>query len=459
MDNQEINQEIKTQKKKFDYKWVIIAASFLMVFTCLGFCSSTKSLFLIPITDHLGIDRSVYSINDSFRFVTVAVVNLFFGPLVTKFGPRKLIAAGFFSLTGSMICYALAEHVLIVYLGGILLGVGLSWTTTTMVGYVVNIWSKENKGTIMGAVLAANGVGGALAVQIVSPIIESNAGYKLAYFVIAIILLAVGTAVVAVYRDRPKSLRAGAPLPAHQKKRRGQSWVGIEANRVKKLWFFWGALVCIFLTGFVLQAINGIAAAHMEDAGLDGKYIKNMLSLHSIALACFKFLTGFFYDKKGLRTTVNICSITAVFVMFALAFVAPTPLGKALAVIYAVFSSLALPLETIMLPIYANDLFGEASFNKTLGLFVSVNTAGYALGSPLMNLCNDKLGSYNVGLYISAGIMICVIIALQFIISSANKMKKQIINDGSQITEKITEEIIEEIAEEITEKTTEKTTA
>ena len=154
-----------TPKRRFDYKWVIIAASFLMVFTCLGFCSSTKSFFIGPITENLGVERSIYSINDSLRFITVAIVNLFFGTLVTKFGPRKLIAAGFLSLISSMLCYALATNVLLLYLGGILLGIGLSWTTTTMVGYVINIWSKNNKGTIMGAVLAANGVGGEILVR------------------------------------------------------------------------------------------------------------------------------------------------------------------------------------------------------------------------------------------------------------------------------------------------------
>ena len=144
---------------------MIIAASFLMVFTCLGFCSSTKSFFIGPITENLGVERSIYSINDSLRFITVAIVNLFFGTLVTKFGPRKLIAAGFLSLISSMLCYALATNVLLLYLGGILLGIGLSWTTTTMVGCVINIWSKNNKGTIMGAVLAANGVGGEILVR------------------------------------------------------------------------------------------------------------------------------------------------------------------------------------------------------------------------------------------------------------------------------------------------------
>ena len=145
--------------KKIDYKWVIAALCFIMVFTCLGFCSSTRSLFVKPITEALSMERSVYSFTDSFRFIAVAIVNMFFGALVSKFGLRKLIAAGFISLTLSMTIYATANVFWQFYIAGTLLGIGFSWTTTTMVGCVVNRWCKENKGTIMGAILAANGLG------------------------------------------------------------------------------------------------------------------------------------------------------------------------------------------------------------------------------------------------------------------------------------------------------------
>ena len=98
------------QKKRLDYKWVIIAACFVMVFTTLGFCSSTKRLFLGPMTEALGIARSIYSINDSCRYITTSVVNLFFGALVAKFGLRRLIGFGFLSLIGSMLMYSVAYN-------------------------------------------------------------------------------------------------------------------------------------------------------------------------------------------------------------------------------------------------------------------------------------------------------------------------------------------------------------
>ncbi|MBQ8587814.1 MAG: MFS transporter, partial [Clostridia bacterium] len=116
--------------RKFNYKWVIVAISFLMVMICLGFCSSGKSLYITAITDALNIKRSAFSINDSCRFVATAIINMFFGTLVSKFGTKKLIGAGFLCLIASSLIYSMAENIFVFYIGGTLLGVGLSWTTT-----------------------------------------------------------------------------------------------------------------------------------------------------------------------------------------------------------------------------------------------------------------------------------------------------------------------------------------
>jgi len=86
-----------------------------------------------------------------------------------------------------------------------------------------------------------------------------------------------------------------------------------------------------------------------------------------------------------------------------------------------------LPLETIMLPIYANDLFGEKAYNKMLGLVVSTNIAGYALGSPLASLSRDITGSYNFSFWLGVGIMFVLIILIQFVINASNKEKKALL--------------------------------
>ena len=89
-DKNEELQSSAAKSRRFEYKWVIFAVCFLMVFICLGFCSSTKSLYLDVITKEMNIPRTQFAFNDSARFISSALVNLFFGTLIYKYGVRKL---------------------------------------------------------------------------------------------------------------------------------------------------------------------------------------------------------------------------------------------------------------------------------------------------------------------------------------------------------------------------------
>lgn len=414
---------MKKTEKKFDYNIIIIALCFMMVLLGLGLWSA-KSLFVVPITSALGISRSAYSIADTMRYISTAVINIFFGYLVGKFGSKKLICAGFVALTGAAVLYAVANSVWVFYIGGLLLGIGLSWTSTTIVGYVVNKACKKNRGTIMGFVLAANGIGGAITAQIVSPFINDTVnpfGYRNAYFLMAGVAAVMFIILLIFYRepktDEPEQV---------QKKARGAGWVGIAYNEATKKAYFYSACICILFTGFVLQGVSSVSAAHMSDVGLDGKYIATVVSVSSLALAAFKFINGFIYDRKGLRFTITVDCIAAVISMGCLLFMKNSVWGMVLAMAYAVLSALSLPLETVMIPIYANDLFGDKSFSKVLGIFVSFNQIGYALGAPVINLFYDFTGSYQTSLVICIGLMLAVVVGLQFIITSAHKERKRI---------------------------------
>lgn len=414
-----MNSNFKRQKT------INIILCFVMVFVGLGFCSANKSLYLAAICEALDVKRTVFSLSTSCRYVTTSVVNIFFGTLVLKHGTKKLIGVGFVFLILSMFLNSIARGVGLFYFSEICSGIGFSLTSTTMVGSVVNRWSPENKGTIMGAVLCANGIGGAISSQIVSPMIyrENNIfGYRDAYRFIVVLLVVTLAVFLVFFREKPKGEQL-ASAPVAKKKTEGQSWDGIAFAEAVKKPCFYAALVCIFFTGFCLQGIGSISSAHMKDVGLTPEFVAAMSSLSLLALTGSKFLSGLMYDKIGLRRTITVSCMAAVLCMLALSAVAPDNMGKGLAVAYAVLSSVALPLETVMLPLYANDLFGDRSFDQIMGIFVSVNVAGYAVGTPLVNLGFDLTGSYRSVLLMTAGIMLAVTISMQFVISAAHKLK------------------------------------
>ena len=405
-------------------KWVVISACFLMVFVTLGFCSSTKSLYLAAVTEATGILRSLYALSDSCRFITSAVVNLFFGSLIARFGSKRLIAAGFACLILFALISSRASDAAGFCLGGCFLGLGLSWTTTAMVGHIVKRWCSEGRGTVMGFILAANGVGGALAVQIVSPIINREGdpfGYRSAYRLTAVILVVCGVLILAAFRERPEVPAAASD----RKKGSGTVWAGIDAETALHEQYFYGAAAAVFLTGLILQAVNGISAAHMKDVGLSPELIAGIFSFYSLALAGCKVLCGVLYDRLGLRRVLLICECAAVGAIGLLIMTAPTAAGKAAAGGYGLLCAMGMPLETIMLPLITADLFGECSYEKLLGIMISVNTAGYTLSTPLTNLCYDLLGTY-VPALIALGLLMAVVAMLfLFVLRTAAKARLQ----------------------------------
>ncbi len=97
--------------------------------------------------------------------------------------------------------------------------------------------------------------------------------------------------------------------------------------------------------------------------------------------------------------------------------------------IYGAMVSIGFPLETVMLPIYSKELFGERSFSFTLGVFASANTAGCAIAGPLINLFYEILGSYKISI-IACAVLVLVGAVLYIIISRvARKRREEIISE------------------------------
>ncbi|MDO4487935.1 MAG: MFS transporter [Eubacteriales bacterium] len=412
------------KKEKLHYGWIVFGVCFLMVFVTLGFCSSVRSLYLAPVTKDTGIPRSLFSLNDVCRYAVVTTVNIFFGKIVGKFGARRLIGAGFIFLAASQFVYSLSTNLLMFCLGGILLGCGLAFTTTAIVGYVVEKWFTNSKGTIMGIILAANGLGGATASQILAPVIEAGAsGWRNAYRLSAFIVLAVGLIVVFLIRNDPKDKNV-EPMgkDGKSKTRVVNDWEGREFADVKKKGFFWATIFCCFMIGFIIQSSSSSSTAHLRDVGIDPVIIANVLSFHMIALFLSKMGTGFLFDRFGLRFVVSLCGIcaTAGIIILALSN-SETTAG---AYVYGVVSSIGLPLETIVMPLLAREMFGLKAYASVMGICVGVVQAGSMIASPLVNLYYDLVGSYR-GIYIICGIVFAgVVILLNVLITIAHKDRK-----------------------------------
>jgi predicted MFS family arabinose efflux permease len=92
--------------------------------------------------------------------------------------------------------------------------------------------------------------------------------------------------------------------------------------------------------------------------------------------------------------------ICGFFALFCLAFLSNTPTGRVLAAVRLPLHAIAMPLETVMLPLFASAFFGNKSFDKTVGIFVSACNAGMAIGTPMANIIFDHTGNYKPAFWI-----------------------------------------------------------
>lgn len=418
---------MKTQTKRIDYKWVVLIICFMMEFICLGFCSSNAGLYTGAVTKALDIPRSLYSIGTSIRYVVQVIVGFFFGSLIQRFGIKKLVGVGLISLCGSITMRYLTANIWHHYIGCVLWGLGIVFSGGTMASTVVRRWFDKDIGKVTGIVMSANGIGGAIASQIISPLINNGEtfGYRKAYLLSAIFSVIISTVVLVFVRDNPNA--EAAPTKG-AKKTRGALWDGIPFDQVKRKPYFYLTFAMILLTGISLQSVGTISIVYMEDLGMNATFVAATATVSSLVLTFAKIFTGFSYDKKGLSFTLLLCHCCSLVAYLLNANLTNTTIGMVFAMTATVLGTIAMPLETVMIPLMSNDLFGSASYTKVLGIFLSANSLGLCLGSPLCDIYRDLTGgSYRSCYWFFTGLMVAVTVGFHLVIRVAHKDKEKIL--------------------------------
>lgn len=410
-------------KKKIEYKWIIAFAMFLMIFIGLGFCSSAKNIYIAPITSALGFSRSAFSISDSLRYAVVSIVNIFFAGLIKKFGTKKLIGAGGVFLVLYSVIYAVSDSLIGFYLGGILLGLGVTFTSTAMVGVVINKWFAKHKGTVLGVVLASNGIGAAIAVQIFTPIIYKDTfGYRNSYYLLAAIIAVLTVIIMVLYKENAPELEVDHNAKKEANKKLTEEWRGLDYKTLLKRPYFY-LIIAAILFG-ALTSAGVIVTPYLSDVGLDSEFVASTTSIMLITLALAKVAVGFIYDKFGVMTSVNLCYLAGIVSNITLFFINNTQTGKFFAILQGVLSSIATPIQTVMLPILALAIFGQNNYDRVLGLLVTVTAVGQALCGPVVNLSFDLLGSYEISFILSTAASVIILIVINYAVFASKKERE-----------------------------------
>ncbi|MBI2887740.1 MAG: MFS transporter [Chloroflexi bacterium] len=261
----------------FYYGWVIVASALVMNMAASPMSPVAYSFFLTPMGQELGWSRSDLSWAITFRLVVAGVSGPLLGPMIDRHGSRWITALAGLVAGGSLLALSWVGDLWALYLIFAVSGLaGFGGPAGALLTIVpVGKWFIVQRGRAMAFATMGFPLGTVIVIQVAQWLI-STAGWRTAWQVFGIVLLAVVTPVSCIFMRRmpeDHGLRPdGARPPSDDHARSGPAeatadvhWTRGEAFRTPVAWVILAAMV---LMGFALSGTLVHRVAFWQGLGM-----------------------------------------------------------------------------------------------------------------------------------------------------------------------------------------------
>lgn len=396
------------QNGRFYYGWVMLIVGFLMMLLAYVGSISITSVFVIPVTEALGIDRAQFIMYQTILTICSVIVTAYFGKRMAKGNIKLIMVISALCSVGGYLLLAMAGSITWFYIGAILLGVGFSNCTVLPVSIIINNWfGGKIRGTVMGATFIGSGLGGLLLLPILNSVIQVS-GWRTGYYALAGLFVLV--ALIALFTIVKKPEQKGFVRMGEIK---GETSVesekkGMLIKEAMKTPMFWLIASTATLTVFGSSAILFNSAPFYIEVGFSPEKAALIASFNLGMLAVGKVVIGFLSDRLGTK----FGSVFAALV-FGLQFVflALMPLNPNLFVWGAVICyGIGGGGITVCPPLLVNALFGEKDYGNIVAAMNMATNLGGAFGGMIAAAVYDITGSYVVFWWMAAISMVLVMV-------------------------------------------------
>lgn len=407
-----------------NYHWVVAFLVFLQMIVFGGLLNSA-SVYIIPISETLGVTRGSYSLATIPYSITCTVGTMVSGYLFQKFGYKKSAIVSLILITLSLVLTATCKTIWGFCFSKIMMGMGYGVCFTAGAVRIVKDWFFKHQGLVVGLVSMSSGLGGSLMTVVLTALIEDY-NWRVANMVTAVIM-GVITLSYLLLRDRPEEMGLrpfgyGA-LPKNKKKARQEdhSWPGFSFQELLRHPLFYVMCLTTLTTCVMLYLTSGVVIPHFQDQGFSPADAAMYQSVYMLALAAAKLLCGALCDKIGPKPVSIICMICAAVGQWILGVTADPILCYVGILLFAV----GLCMSSIMIPLLAAPLFGYQACFSVNGIFLAMSSLASIFSSPISNLFYDNLGSY-CPVFQAAGIMNAVLIGVYFVMFAMAKRERRL---------------------------------
>jgi len=371
------------------YGWWVVFACFFLGFYISGAVFAGFTAFFEPIAEEFGWSYTQISVAASIRGLEAGILAPIVGFLVDRFGPRKLIFCGTLTIGFGLILCSWTYSLPMLYGAFILIALGMSGCTGTVLMTAVANWFRRDVGKALGLMACGFGVGGILVLFIVWLIDLYHWRTTFVILGLGMWLLGIPLSLFVRHRPEPYGYFPDGWTSAEQGlTRMGQDGeVGFkEALKTKD---FWHISIAEAIRMMVLIAVITHIMPYLSSLGMSrpgAALVATSLPLFSIIGRLGLGWLGDIFDKRYVMAGAYSLGGLG---LVAFSYVQLTWLILPFLFFFSLSWGAAVLRGAIL-----RERFGRVSFGKTLGLMMGLGTIVRIMGAPIAGWTYDTSGTY-----------------------------------------------------------------
>lgn len=408
------------QNGRFYYGWILAALGFLLMLSVYVGAISITSIFVVPVTEALGVDRGEFLLYQTILCIASVAITAYFGKKMDTKSIKPIMAISCLLGAVSYVIFANAQSIMMFYIFSVFIGAAFCNSSNLPVSVILNNWfGGKLKATVMGFVFIGSGIGGLTMLPFINHFIITYS-YSAGYYVLAAIYVISAILVLLLVVRTPEEkgfVRMGQDQ-AEEKLTDSAEKLGFTRAEAFKMPSFWLMCISCFLIVIGSSAILFNSAPFYADVGFDAAMAARIASYNLGMLALGKPVIGFLCDKFGSKFGNLVGTILFALTFLFLALLPNNPYSLIYLVVFCY--GIGGGILTVSLPNMVNALFGEREYGAIVSFNVMAANLGGAIGGTIAGFVYDITGSYVAFWWFAFGIIVLAVI-LRFLAYALQK--------------------------------------
>jgi len=400
---------------KVFYGWWVVSASSLIALYAGGIIFYGFTAIFEPIANEFGWSYAQISLAASIRGVEMGLLSPLFGMLADRWGPRRLIFSGGVITALGLILLSYTTSLAMFYGAFVLVAIGISACSMTVLMIAVANWFKRRVGLASG--IAASGFGfGGLLVPVVVRLIDIYE-WRMATIILAAGILATVLPLSLLFRHKPEQygcLPDGevkgpiayndglAPLKTAE--------AGVKAKQALRTRTFWHLAFAFTWHSMLVNAVVTHIMPYLSSIGITRSISSLIATANPLLSIGGRLGVGWVGDKLDRKRVAAGALAMMAFGLFSFGYATSTEIW--LLVPFLILFGIGYGGSIAMRPSLVREFFGRTSFGTIFGLLMGIGNLGGIIGPLLAGWVFDTWSSYQGIWFTFAGLAVAAVISV-----------------------------------------------